>query len=53
MNKNKKILFAIATVFTLVVMFIAYDMASRTTPPWKKRKDTFNKYKIDHFKKKI
>ena len=53
MPKNRKIFFAVFAIFLAIVVYVAVDMASRTTPPWKKRKDTLNKYKVDHFKKKI
>ncbi len=53
MPKNRKIFYAVFAVFLAIVVFVAIDMATRTTPPWKKRKDSLKKYDIDHFKKKI
>jgi hypothetical protein len=53
MPKNRKIFYIVFAVFLAIVIFVAVDMASRTTPPWKKRKETLKKYEVDHFKKKI
>lgn len=52
MPKNRKIFYIVFAVFLAIVIFVVVDMASRTTPPWKRRKDTLKKYEIDHFKKK-
>lgn len=38
MNRQKKIFFLIALIFTLVVALFAIDMARRTTAPWNKKK---------------
>lgn len=38
MSKQKKIFLIIAVVFTTVMIALAYDMASRTTSPWNKKK---------------
>jgi len=54
MSKNKKIFYLVFAIFILVAILVTVDMANRTTPPWKKRKDDIkNKYKVDHFKKKL
>ena len=43
--KRRKILFiALSVVFILIAVFVAYDMANRTTPRWKK-KGGLNKYR--------
>jgi hypothetical protein len=52
MPKNRKIFYIFFAVFLCIVLYIAIDMGSRTTPPWKKRKETLKKYEIDHFKRK-
>jgi len=38
MNRNRRILFIAAAIFTLIVIFLAVDMARRTTAPWNKRR---------------
>ncbi|KAA9349153.1 hypothetical protein [Larkinella humicola] len=38
MNKNRRILFIAALIFTLIVIFIAVDMGRRTTAPWNKKR---------------
>jgi hypothetical protein len=38
MNRNKRILFVAAIVFTIIVALLAVDMARRTTAPWNKRR---------------
>jgi hypothetical protein len=53
MPKNRKIFYIVFTIFVLIVILIAFDMGSRTTAPWKRKKDTLKKYEIDHFKKKL
>ena len=52
MPRNRKIFLIVFAVFVLIVIIVAIDMGSRTTAPWKRRKDTMKKYEIDHFKKK-
>ena len=37
-NRNQRILKIVFVVFTLLVAIFAYDMARRTTAPWKKKK---------------
>jgi hypothetical protein len=53
MPRNRKIFYIVFTIFVLIVILIAVDMGSRTTAPWKRKKDTLKKYEIDHFKKKL
>ncbi|WP_128544640.1 hypothetical protein [Larkinella soli] len=38
MNRNRRVLFIIALIFTAVIVFFAVDMARRTTAPWNKRR---------------
>ncbi|GAB3934706.1 hypothetical protein [Larkinella terrae] len=38
MNKNRRILFTAALIFTLIVVFVAVDMGRRTTAPWNKKR---------------
>ncbi len=38
MNRNRKIFITVFIVFTVIVALFAIDMASRTTPPWNKRR---------------
>ena len=38
MNRNRRILFIAAAIFTLIVIFVAIDMGRRTTAPWNKRR---------------
>ncbi|RCR70465.1 hypothetical protein [Larkinella punicea] len=38
MNKNRRILFIAALIFTLIVVFVAIDMGRRTTAPWNKKR---------------
>ncbi|WP_138992390.1 hypothetical protein [Larkinella sp. C7] len=38
MNKNRRILFIAALIFTLIVIFVAVDMGRRTTAPWNKKR---------------
>ncbi|MGA0558225.1 hypothetical protein ACO2Q8_16315 [Larkinella sp. VNQ87] len=38
MNRNRRILFVVALVFTLIVALLAVDMARRTTAPWNKKR---------------
>jgi hypothetical protein len=53
MPRNRKIFYVVFTIFVLIVVLIAIDMGSRTTAPWKRKKETLKKYEIDHFKKKL
>ena len=53
MPKNRKIFYIVFTIFVSIVILIAIDMGSRTTAPWKRKKETLKKYEIDHFKKKL
>lgn len=45
MNK-KKIFILIALLFILAMAYLAYDMSSRTTSPWKRKKEILDKYKV-------
>lgn len=36
----------IAVAFVLLMIYITYDMASRTTPPWERKKEILEKYKV-------
>lgn len=48
MSRNSKILFICGGVFVAIFIGITIHMASRTSAPWKERKKTMYKYKIDH-----
>ena len=37
-NRNQRILKIVFVVFTIIIALFAYDMARRTTAPWKKKK---------------
>lgn len=39
MNKSKKIFLLIAGIFLIIVLFIVYDMSTRTTFPWQKSQE--------------
>lgn len=47
MQRNKKILVVAAILFFIIMAFIAYDMASRTTFPGEKKSDSVNIQKND------
>jgi hypothetical protein len=38
MNKNRRILFVVALLFTIIVAILAVDMGRRTTAPWNKKR---------------
>ena len=38
MNRNRRIFVVIFLAFTLLVVMLTVDMASRTTAPWKRKK---------------
>ncbi|GAB3892792.1 hypothetical protein GCM10028803_06060 [Larkinella knui] len=38
MNKNRRILFTVALIFTIIVVIVAIDMGRRTTAPWNKKR---------------
>lgn len=46
MKKSKIIFLLVAAVFTLAMIYLAYNMASQTTPPWEKKKQILEKYKV-------
>jgi hypothetical protein len=46
MKRSKLIFLIIAVLFTLGMLFAAYHMGSQTTPPWKKKKQILEKYKV-------
>ncbi|HEY8400702.1 MAG TPA: hypothetical protein VIK89_05535 [Cytophagaceae bacterium] len=46
MKTSKKIFLIVGILFILLMIFLAYDMGSRTTPPWEKKKEILNKYKV-------
>jgi hypothetical protein len=46
MKKSKIIFLVIAVLFTLGMIYAAYNMGSQTTPPWKKKKEILEKYKV-------
>lgn len=46
MKKPKIIFLVFAAVFTLAMIYLAYNMGSQTTPPWKKKKEILEKYKV-------
>lgn len=46
MKRSKVIFLVIAAIFTLGMIFAAWHMANRTTPPWKKKKQMLEKYKV-------
>ncbi|GAB3332249.1 hypothetical protein GCM10027299_38570 [Larkinella ripae] len=38
MNRNRRILFVVAILFTIIVALLAIDMGRRTTAPWNKKR---------------
>jgi len=38
MKRNRRLLFTVALVFTVLIALLAVDMARRTTAPWNKRR---------------
>lgn len=38
MNKNRRVLFVVALIFTIIIALLAVDMGRRTTAPWNKRR---------------
>ncbi|ARK11897.1 hypothetical protein [Fibrivirga algicola] len=38
MNRNRRIFIVVFLAFTLLVVMLTVDMASRTTAPWNKKK---------------
>ncbi|GAB3273190.1 hypothetical protein GCM10027347_45370 [Larkinella harenae] len=38
MNRNRRILFIVAILFTIIVALLAIDMGRRTTAPWTKKR---------------
>ena len=52
MTNRKKFIIVFFLFLAIVIGFVIH-MASQTTPPWEKRKDSFNKYKIDRFEKRL
>lgn len=38
MNRNRRILFIAAILFTIIVALVAIDMGRRTTAPWNKKR---------------
>lgn len=47
MDKNKKILAVLSVIFLIIVFAVTYDMMSRTTAPWNKKKELLEKYDKD------
>jgi len=45
-SRKKTIFFIVALIFTVLMIFLAYDMGSKTTAPWSKKKDLIEKYKV-------
>ena len=45
MNRSKKILLLFGVIFFIILAFIAYDMASKTTFPGEKNKTEINSEK--------
>jgi hypothetical protein len=45
-SKKKTIFFIIAILFTLLMILLAYDMGSKTTAPWERKKELLEKYKV-------
>jgi hypothetical protein len=46
MNTKKKLFIIIGLIFTLLIILLAWDMGSRTTVPWEKKKELLDKYKV-------
>lgn len=46
MNKQKKVFLFIAAIFLLIILFIAYDMSTRTTFPGSKKNDPADTVKV-------
>lgn len=44
MKKSKKILITVFAVFMLLMVYLSYDMASRTVKPWGKKNNVLKKY---------
>ncbi len=40
MNRNRRIFIVVFVFFTALVIFLVADMASRTTAPWNRKKQT-------------
>ncbi|MFD1141329.1 hypothetical protein ACFQ4C_09425 [Larkinella insperata] len=38
MNRNRRILFVVALLFTIIIALLAIDMGRRTTAPWNKKR---------------
>lgn len=38
MNRNRRILFIVAILFTIIVALLAIDMGRRTNAPWNKKR---------------
>jgi hypothetical protein len=46
MKRSKLIFLLVALAFVLVMIGITVHMASQTTPPWEKKKEILEKYKV-------
>jgi hypothetical protein len=46
MKRSKLIFFILAGLFTLGMIIAAIQMGRQTTPPWKKKKQILEKYKV-------
>jgi hypothetical protein len=47
MQSKKKMIFVfIALIFILLMVFLAYDMGSKTTSRWEKKKEVIDKYEV-------
>ncbi|MDF7818451.1 hypothetical protein P1X15_12625 [Runella sp. MFBS21] len=46
MNRNRKIFLFGSLIFVAIVVFVAIDMASRTTAPWNKKKQIIRAFEV-------
>jgi hypothetical protein len=46
MKTSKTIFIILAVLFTLGMIYAAFNMGSQTTPPWERKKEILEKYKV-------
>ena len=47
MPVKKKIFLIVSALFIALMLYLAYDIMSRTSAPWEKKKEIIKKDKID------
>jgi preprotein translocase subunit SecG len=47
MISKKKVFIILGIAFILLMIFFAYDISSKTSAPWEKKKELIKKYKAD------